>query len=193
MVADADAGRLVRARIGIERLQGARRSVTERESRDHGHFDLLAARYTYLRTFTSAVIAHLPLTGNTANPDAAALRNAVEVLRGLNSSGRTTVPDDATTEAATSFVPTRWRGHLESTRGQGRAAAHRHYWELSVLYGVQAKLRSGDDIRSAAEGTPRGRGLTPRAARREPRTQRWGSTATLIASGAVAASSAREI
>lgn len=43
-------------------------------------------------------------------------------LRELNRSGRTTVPDDATAEAATSFVPTRWRGYLESTRGQCIAA-----------------------------------------------------------------------
>jgi len=46
--------------------------------------------------------------------------------------------------AATSFVPTRWRGYLDTSRGQGRGAGYRHYWELSVLYGVQARLRSGD-------------------------------------------------
>ena len=143
-VSDADAGQLVRTRIGMPRLQAACRPAAEREPRDHGHFDLLAARYKYLRTFTPAVVAHLPLAGNTASPDVAALLNAVEVLRGLNRSGRATVPVDATAEAATSFVPTRWRGYLESTRGQGRGAAYRHYWELSVLYGVQAKLRSGD-------------------------------------------------
>ena len=57
-VSDADAGRLVRARIGMSRLQAARRPTAEREPRDHGHFDLLAARYKYLRTFTPAVIAH---------------------------------------------------------------------------------------------------------------------------------------
>ena len=68
-----DAGRLVRARIGMPRLQAARRPTAEREPRDHGHFDLLAARYKYLRTFTPAVIAALPLTGNTASPDVAAL------------------------------------------------------------------------------------------------------------------------
>lgn len=73
-----------------------------------------------------------------------ALLNAVEVLRELNSAGRTTVPQQATTPAATSFVPARWRGYLDATRGQGRGAAYRHYWELSVLYGVQTRLRSGD-------------------------------------------------
>ena len=143
-VPDADAGRLVRGRLGMQRLQAARRPAAEREPRDHGHFDLLAARYKYLRTFTPAVIAHLPLTGNTSSPDVAALLNAVQVLRELNAAGRTAVPEQAATEGATAFVPARWRGYLEQTRGQGRGAAHRHYWELSVLYGVQAGLRSGD-------------------------------------------------
>ncbi len=143
-VSDIDAGRLVRNRIGMTRLQAARRPVTEREPRDHGHFDLLAARYKYLRTFTPAVIAALPLTGNTSSPDVAALLDAVQVLRELNTAGRTSVPERATTDAATSFVPARWRGYLEASHGQGRGATYRHFWELSVLYGVQARLRSGD-------------------------------------------------
>jgi hypothetical protein len=45
LVSDADAGRLVRARVGMPRLQAARRPAAERAPRDHGHFDLLAARY----------------------------------------------------------------------------------------------------------------------------------------------------
>src|SRR6478672_8694048 len=84
----------------------------------------------------SAVIAHPPLAGNTSSPDVAALLDAVEVLCQLNATGRTIVPDEATTEGATSFVPARWRGYLESTHGQGRGTAYRHYLELSVLCGV---------------------------------------------------------
>ena len=61
-----------------------------------------------------------------------------------DSAGRTTVPEQATAPAATSFVPAGWRGYLDTTRGQGRGAAYRHYWERSVLYGVRARLRSGD-------------------------------------------------
>ncbi|MGZ4435960.1 MAG: hypothetical protein ACXVW7_20410 [Trebonia sp.] len=138
------AGQLVRQRLGMPRLLAARRAAEDRDQRDHGHFDLLAARYKYLRTFTPAVIAALPLAGNTASPDVAALLKAVGVLRGLNAAGHTTVPAEAATAEATVFVPTRWRGYLHATRGQGRGAAYRHYWELSVLYGVQAGLRSGD-------------------------------------------------
>jgi TnpA family transposase len=143
-VSDADAGRLVREQIGMPRLIAARRPAEQRVPRDHGHFDLLAARYKYLRTFTPPVIAALPLTGNTASSPIAALLKAVEVLRDLNAAGRTTVPEDAAGTDATVFVPTRWRSYLDTARGQGRGAAYRHYWELSVLYGVQAGLRSGD-------------------------------------------------
>jgi len=40
-------------------------------------------------------------------------------------------------------VPTRL-ARLSGHRAQGRGAAYRHCWELSVLYGVQAGLHSGD-------------------------------------------------
>ena len=66
------------------------------------------------------------------------------MLRELNAAGSTTVPEQATTPSATSFVPTRWHSYLDTARGQGRGTGYRHYWELSVLYGVQARLRSGD-------------------------------------------------
>lgn len=143
-VPDEQVGRLVRARIGMDRLQAAVRADADRPRRDHGHLELLAARYRYLRTFTPAVLAALPLTGNTASADVAALLAAVDVLRELNRTGRAAVPDPATTASATSFVPARWRGYLDATRGQAHGGAYRHYWELGVLYGVQTALRAGD-------------------------------------------------
>ena len=120
------------------------RADADRPRRDHGHLELLAARYRYLRTFTPAVLAALPLTGNTASADVAALLAAVDVLRELNRTGREMFPDPATTASATSFVPARWRGYLDATRGQAHGGAYRHYWELGVLYGVQTALRAGD-------------------------------------------------
>ena len=143
-IPDEQAGRIVRLRVGMQRLIAARRPPEDRGQRDHGHFDLLAARYKYLRTFTPVVLAALPLTGNTASASVTALLTAVEVLRELNAAARTAVPDEAATPGATVFVPTRWRGYLDAARGQGRGATYRHCWELSVLYGVQAGLRSGD-------------------------------------------------
>ncbi len=64
-------------------------------------------------------------------------------------SGWWTVPERRSSVAGCSrrcstSSPTRWRGYLDTTHGQGRGAAYRHYWELSVLYGVQPRLRSGD-------------------------------------------------
>lgn len=106
----------------LDRLGWRVSGTGDRKPRDHGHFNLLAARYKYLRTFTLTVIAALPLTGNMSSPDVAALLAAVEVLRQLNSSGRTTVPEQATSAAATSYVPTRWRGYLDTAR---RAAERR--------------------------------------------------------------------
>jgi len=70
-IPDEQAGRIARERVGMPRLMAARRPLEEREPRDHGHFDLLAARYKYLRTFTPAVIAALPLTGNMASAEVA--------------------------------------------------------------------------------------------------------------------------
>ena len=63
---------------------GCRASPARPPSGNHGHFDLLAARYKYLRTVTPAVIETLPPTGNSASPDVAALLDAVDVLRELN-------------------------------------------------------------------------------------------------------------
>lgn len=61
-------------------------------------------------------------------------------LRELNRTGRRRVPDDTPTD----FVPPRWRAYLERTEAAGRGAAHRHYWELAVLYGLQTGLRSAE-------------------------------------------------
>ena len=133
-----------RARIGMPRLRAARRAVEDREPRDHGHLDLLAARYKHLRSFIPAVVADLPLTGTTSSPPVAALLNAVSVLRELNRTGRINVPDHATAAEATTFVPARWRSYLDHAQDQDRGTSYRHYWELAVLYGVQAGLRSGD-------------------------------------------------
>jgi hypothetical protein len=121
-VPDEQAGRVVRQRVGMQRLIAARRPAEDRGQRDHGHFDLLAARYRYLRTFTPVVIAALSLTGNTASPSVTALLAAVEVLRELNAAARTAVPDEATTAAATVFVGRR-AGVATSTPRAVKAAA----------------------------------------------------------------------
>jgi len=174
-IPDEQTGQLVRQRLGMPRL-AARRPAEDREQRDHGHFDLLAARYKHLRTFTPAVIRALPLAGNTASPDVAALLEAVGVPRGLNAAGRTTtVPAEAATANATVFVPARWRGYLDTTGGQGHGAGHSYgseglrdtpdlatsYWPLVECFGRRAeacstRCRKGHDPMTVPQNTPAG-------------------------------------
>ncbi len=53
----------------MPRLIAARHTPEQREPRDHGQVDLLAARYKYLCTFTPAVTAALPLAGNRSSAE----------------------------------------------------------------------------------------------------------------------------
>jgi hypothetical protein len=84
-VPDEAVGGLLRGGIGWDRLRGAHRPVSARPPRDHGHLELLDARYNDLRAFTPAVLATLPLAGG---PDAATLLAAIDFLRELNATGR---------------------------------------------------------------------------------------------------------
>lgn len=136
-IPEGEIGSRIRSRIGMDRLRAAVREPGQRPPRDHGHLDALEARYSYLREFTPRVLARLPLAGG---PAADGLLDAVGTLRELNLTGRRRVPEDA----HEAFIPTRWRGYLDASRGQGHGGRHRHYWELGVLYRLQTALRSGD-------------------------------------------------
>jgi hypothetical protein len=46
----------------------------------------------------------------------------VDILRELNATGARGVPDNA----PTGFVPTKWRGYLETTAKAGNNSAYRH-------------------------------------------------------------------
>ena len=65
---------------------------------------------------TTSAVNRLPLTGNIASPEVAALLDAVSVLREPNTAGRTVVPDHATTAAATSAAA-RAAGSASDLRG----------------------------------------------------------------------------
>ena len=93
--------------------------------------------YGYLRQFTPQVLAAVRFAGGTA---AGGLLEAVEILRKLNATGARRVPD----EAPDGFVPTRWRGYLDTARKSGNTSAYRHYWELCTLLGLRDGLRTGD-------------------------------------------------
>jgi hypothetical protein len=97
----------------------------------------LDGSYGYLRQFTPQVLATVRFAGGTA---ATGLLEAVEILRELNATGARRVPD----HAPDGFVPTRWRGYLDTARITGNSNAYRHYWELCVLLALRDALRSGD-------------------------------------------------
>ena len=137
-VLDEEVGGLIRGeRIGWERLRSARTTGMPPLPRDHGHLAALDGSYGYLRQFTPQVLAAVWFAGGTV---ATELLEAVEVLRELNATGARKVPADA----PTGFVPTKWRGYLDTAARSGNTSAYRHYWELCVLLGLRDALRSGD-------------------------------------------------
>jgi hypothetical protein len=122
-IADEDIGSVIRGeRIGWPRIRAAMAQAVPRLPRDHGHLGALdTSSYGYLRQFTPQVLAAVEFAGGTA---AAELLAAVDILRGLNATGARRVPAGA----PTGFVPTRWRGYLDTARSsrsydepQGRA------------------------------------------------------------------------
>lgn len=75
----------------------------------------------------------MPLDGNA---EAAGLRKAIEILRGMNESGKRKPPDDA----PVGFVGDEWWNYVFDER----ACVNKKYYELCVLLELRAKLRSGD-------------------------------------------------
>ncbi|MEU4376994.1 Tn3 family transposase [Pseudonocardia alni] len=138
-IADEDIGGVIRGdRIGWARIRAAMAQAVPRLPRDHGHLGSLeVSSYGYLRQFTPQVLAAVSFAGGTA---AAELLAAVEILRTLNATGARRVPADA----PTGFVPTRWRGYLDTAHASGNASAYRHFWELCTLLGLRDGLRTGD-------------------------------------------------
>jgi len=112
-IPDEDLGGLLRGdRIGWGRLRAATATAQPRLPRDHGHLAMLESSYGYLRQFTPQVLEAIGFAGSlTAGP----LLEAVEILRGLNATGARKVPDGA----PTTFVPTRWRGYLDTAAADG--------------------------------------------------------------------------
>ncbi|MDT0468945.1 Tn3 family transposase [Streptomyces gibsoniae] len=137
-IADEEVGGLIRGeRIGWERLRSAQSTALPPLPRDHGHLTALDGSYGYLRQFTPQVLDAVRFAGGTAAVD---LLEAVEILRELNAAGARKVP----TAAPTGFVPTKWRGYLDTAAKSGNTSAYRHYWELCVLLALRDALRSGD-------------------------------------------------
>lgn len=136
LVPDEAVGAILRG-LGLARIRAAHSSATPRLPRDHGHLGMLHDSFSYLRQFVPHVLDAVTFEGGQPCGD---LITALEILKVLYEKRALHVPDGA----PTSFVPTRWRGYLDTAAADGDAIAYRHYWELCVLYGIRDGLRSGD-------------------------------------------------
>lgn len=103
------------------------------EPLDENFFKLLGKRYSYLRQFIPTFLDALPLDGNA---ETEGLREAVEILRDLNESGRRKIPDDAPVD----FVSAEWWNYVFDERDR----INKKYYELCVLFELRVRLRSGD-------------------------------------------------
>ena len=103
------------------------------EPLDENFFKLLGKRYSYLRQFIPTFLDALPLGGNA---ETAGLRKAIEILRGMNESGKRKIPADAPVD----FVSAEWWNYVFDER----ESVNKKYYELCVLFELRAKLRSGD-------------------------------------------------
>lgn len=103
------------------------------EPLDENLFKLLGKRYSYLRKFIPTFLNALPLGGNA---ETAGLREAIEILRDLNDSGKRRIPDDAPCD----FVDANWWQHVFDDDEK----INRKFYEMCVLFELRSALRSGD-------------------------------------------------
>ena len=103
------------------------------EPLDENYFKLIGKSYGYLRQFIPTFLNALPLDGNA---ETAGLREAIEILRDLDESGKRKIPDDA----PYNFVDDKWGDYVFDDKGR----INKKYYELCVLFELRAGLRSGD-------------------------------------------------
>ena len=65
------------------------------------------------------------------------LLQAVEIIRGMNESGKRKVPDDSPVD----FISKRWKKRLYENDG---TTINRHYYEMAVLTELREHVRAGD-------------------------------------------------
>ncbi|UEM24521.1 hypothetical protein JL100_030285 (plasmid) [Skermanella mucosa] len=117
-------------------MERFRASVAEAEALARGEefdaFQMLGEHYAGVRRWAPAFLEAFVFQRVAA---AAPLLRAVEVLRAVNRTGATTLPDSA----PTAFVRPRWARYVLP----GGAIDRRHY-ELCVLSELRDRLRAGD-------------------------------------------------
>ncbi|PEM20328.1 Tn3 family transposase [Bacillus wiedmannii] len=100
---------------------------------DYDYLDLLQKRFYSLRKYTPTLLKVLEFHSTKANEP---LLQAVEIIRGMNESGKRKVPDDSPVD----FISKRWKKHLYEDDG----TINRHYYEMAVLTELREHVRAGD-------------------------------------------------
>lgn len=101
---------------------------------DYDYLDLLQKRFYSLRKYTPTLLRVLEFHSTKANEP---LLQAVEIIRGMNESGKRKVPDDSPVD----FISKRWKRHLYEDDGK---TINRHYYEMAVLTELREHVRAGD-------------------------------------------------
>ncbi|MBG9657128.1 Tn3 family transposase [Cytobacillus firmus] len=101
---------------------------------DYDYLDLLQKRFYSLRRYTPTLLRVLEFHSTKANEP---LLQAVEIIRGMNESGKRKVPDDSPVD----FISKRWKKHLYEDDG---TTINRHYYEMAVLTELREHVRAGD-------------------------------------------------
>jgi TnpA family transposase len=101
---------------------------------DYDYLDLLQKRFYSLRKYTPTLLRVLEFHSTKANES---LLQAVEIIRGMNESGKRKVPDDSPVD----FISKRWKKHLYEDDG---TTINRHYYEMAVLTELREHVRAGD-------------------------------------------------
>lgn len=101
---------------------------------DYDYLDLLQKRFYSLRKYTPTLLRVLEFHSTKANES---LLQAVEIIRGMNESGKRKVPDDSPVD----FISKRWKKHLYEDDG---TSINRHYYEMAVLTELREHVRAGD-------------------------------------------------
>ncbi|GIN41475.1 Tn3 family transposase [Heyndrickxia oleronia] len=101
---------------------------------DFDYIDLLQKRFYSLRKYTPTLLRVLEFHSTKANEP---LLQAVEIIRGINESGKRKVPDDSPVD----FISKRWKKHLYEDDG---TTINRHYYEMAVLTELREHVRAGD-------------------------------------------------
>lgn len=100
---------------------------------DYDYLDLLQKRFYSLRKYTPTLLRVLDFHSTKSNEP---LLQAVDIIRGMNDSGKRKVP----IEAPVDFVSNRWKKHLYEEDG----TINRHYYEMAVLTELREHVRAGD-------------------------------------------------